>query len=137
MLHGLRYHGAFELNRDDLAPGAETYRSTDGQIRPLVAWPAEVDGIRVGYMERAGKKFMAVRVQFAEFDVVLGTPLALDKIRHMGGRRFSARPTIITDDLASTLLDDVLECNMPQADELALLINRVNQVRRGDGPFVI
>jgi hypothetical protein len=135
MRHGLMYHGAFERNFDRLGPGTSTYVSTDGTERPLPPWPSDVDGIRVGYMERAGKKFVAVRIQFEDHDVVLTEPLPIDPMRHLGNRRLSPHPTIITDDLASCLLDDTLELNPDQTDELARLINRVNQVRRGAGPI--
>ena len=37
---------------------------------------------------------------------------------------------MITDTIAETLLDDMIERNPEQQEELALLINRVNQVRR-------
>jgi hypothetical protein len=132
MTHGLMYQGAFERNYPLLAPGRSTFVATDGAEQPLPPWPDDVDGVRVGYMERRGKRFLAVRLQFAEFDLVLRNPVPLDKLRHLGGQRFAARPTRVSDDAASALLDDVLEQNPDQTRELALLINRVNQVRRGD-----
>ena len=136
MLHALMYQGAYERNYPTLAPGTSTYVSTDGSVRPLRPWPPEVDGVRIGYMERAGKKFFAVRLQFEEHDIVLQSPLPIDPIRHMGSRRFSAAPTVLPDDCASDLLDDVIAANPDQNTELALLLNRVNQVRRGNGPIV-
>lgn len=135
MRHGLMYQGAFEPNRPRLARGTTTYLSTDGTLRPLPDWPAAVDGVRIGYMERTGKKFVAVRIQFEEHDVILGEPLPIDPMRHLGSRRLSPEPTFITDDLASHLLDDALHLNPGQEEELARLINRVNQVRRGSGPI--
>ena len=132
MLHALIYHGSFELNRPKLASGASTYTSTDGQSHPLAKRPATVDGIIVGYMERAGKKFSAVRVRFEERDIVLGNAVSLDPMRHMGSKRFSAKPVVIDDEHVSQLIDDVLAQNPKQASELALLVNRVNHVRRGD-----
>ena len=132
MLHALVYQGSFELNFPKLVPGATTYLATDGAPRPLAARLASVDGIVVGYMERAGKKFLGVRLQFESGDIVLRNPVLLDPMRHMGNRRFTARPVVLDDDHASVLLDDVLAQNPDQQVELALLINRVNQVRRGD-----
>lgn len=132
MQHALMYHGSFEQNFEHLAPGMHSFRSTDGSERALPSWPASVDGVRFGYMEKSGKRFVAVRMQFDGHDIVLGTPVVLDPIRHLGSRRFSPEPTLITDDLASALLDDAIECNPEQNGEIALLINRVNQVRRGD-----
>jgi hypothetical protein len=131
MLHGYRYNGAFERNYPALKPGATTYLSTRGQECSLVPWPGDVDGLRVGYMEKRGKKFFAVRLQFEDYDIVLDVPLALDLTRHMGNKRFSPRPVTIGDDLASCLLDDIIAANTRQNYDLARLINRVNQVRGG------
>ena len=131
MQHGYMYQGGFEGNYPTLRPGATTYRTRDGATVPIPVWPDEVNGVRVGYMEKRGKKFFAVRLQFEMHDVVLGTPLAIDPFRHMGNRRFSAEATVVPDDFASALLDDIIEANPEQGEELALLINRVNQVRRG------
>jgi hypothetical protein len=131
MLHGLMYQGGFERNFATLEPGARSFRASDGEELELPDWPESVDGVRFGYMERRGRKFLVVRLQFDEHDIVLRTPVALDPLRHMGNQRFSARPTLLTDANASVLLDDVIECNPEQSTEIALLINRVNQVRRG------
>ena len=131
MRHGLMYQGGFEQNFATLAPGAHTFRTSDGTEQPLPGWPATVDGVRFGYMERRGRKFVVVRLQFDEHDIILRTSVALDRMRHMGNQRFAARPIHLTDASASALLDDVIECNSEQSTEIALLINRVNQVRRG------
>ena len=132
MRHALVYHGSFELNYDRLAAGASSYTATDGTSRPLERVPQSIDGLVVGYMERSGKKFSAVRLQFEDRDIVLRSPVALDPMRHMGNRRFSPRPVAIADDVASVLLDDIIAQNPDQQTELALLLNRVNHVRRGD-----
>ena len=132
MRHALVYHGSFELNFDRLAPGAASYTATDGSVRPIEKVPPNVDGVVFGYMERSGKKFTAVRVHFETHDVVLKNPIVIDPMRHMGNRRFSARPVPIQDDVVSSLLDDIIAANPGQQTELALLLNRVNQVRRGD-----
>jgi hypothetical protein len=132
MRHALVYHGSYELNFDSLESGATSYTATDGSARPLETPPASVDGVFFGYMERAGKKFTVVRVRFEEHDLALTNPLVLDPMRHMGNRRFSPRPVVIQDEFASALLDDILAANLDQQNELALLLNRVNHVRRGD-----
>src|SRR5215212_9923413 len=132
MRHALVYHGSFEGNYDRLAPGASSYAATDGGSRPLESAPASIDGVVFGYMERAAKKFTAVRLRFEDHDVVLRSPVVLEPMRHMGNRRFSPRPVVIQDDVASALLDDIIAANPDQQTELALLLNRVNQVRRGD-----
>jgi hypothetical protein len=132
MRHALVYHGSFELNFDQLAPGASSYTSTEGTVRPIDGPPASVDGVVFGYMERAGKKFIAVRLRFDDHDVVLRSPVVIEPLRHLGNRRFSAQPVVIQDEVASSLLDDIIAANPEQQTELALLLNRVNQVRRGD-----
>jgi hypothetical protein len=130
MRHALMYQGSFEENHASLAPGTNTFRGTDGTARDLPAWPNEADGLRIGYMEKAGKRFVAVRVQFEGQDIVLDTPVVIDQMRHLGSKRFSPEATIIPDDQAEALLNDLIEQNPEQADDLALLINKVNQVRR-------
>lgn len=131
MLHGYRYNGAFERNYAALRPGTDSYVSTRGQACDLEPWPPEVDGVRVGYMEKRGKKFFAVRLQFEDHDLVLENPVALDFSRHLGNKRLSPRPITVGDDLASLLLDDIIAANPRQDYDLASLINRVNQVRGG------
>lgn len=130
MHHGYMYGGSYELNYDGLTAGSERYRSTSGEDKALPIWPESVDGVRVWYMEKAGKKFYAVRLQFESHDIVLAHPVAIDPLRHMNNRRFSAQPTLVRDDQMTTLLDDVIRENPEAQPELAMLINRVNQVRR-------
>src|SRR4051812_45271567 len=134
MKPALVYQGAFELNFERLKPGATTYHATDGSSRPLAA--PSIDGLVVGYMEKTGKKFSAVRLRFEDRDIILKQPLLLEPMRHMGSRRFTPRPIFLDDELISTILDDVLAQNPGQQAELALLINRINQVRRGDRPTI-
>lgn len=130
MHHGLMYQGSFETNYDSLKPGVHSFRGTDGSEHRIPEWPADVNGVKVSYMEKSGKKFYAVRVQFDGHDIVLKNPVLLDTMRHLGNKRFAPEPTTISDEIAETLLDDLIEKNPEQQKELALLINRVNQVRR-------
>jgi hypothetical protein len=132
MVHALVYQGSFELNYPRLAFGATTYLATDGSVCQLATRPEAVDGLVIGYMERTGKRFSVVRLQFETRDIILRNAVVLDRLRHMGNRRFSGRPVILADDLVSTLMDDVLAQNPEQVAEIALLLNRVNQVRRGE-----
>jgi hypothetical protein len=124
------YQGAFELNYTGLQPGRSTYKSTEGDDRPLPAWPTKADGVRVGYMEKSGKKFFAVRVQYGNHDVVLENPVAIDSLRHMNNQRFSAEPTVVNDDGVSALLDDIIRDNPDKQAELAIMLNEINQIRR-------
>ena len=130
MHHAYMYNGAFEINYTTLRPGAKTYLSTEGEVRPLPVWPDKIDGVRVSYMEKSGKKFYAVRVQYDDHDIVLENPVALDPLAHMGNRRFAADPTLVGDDEASALLDAIIRDNPEKQPELAMMINRINQVRR-------
>jgi len=132
MRHAYMYSGAYELNYSDLQPHRTTYRSTDGAERPLPEWPEKIDGVRVAYMEKSGKKFFAVRVLYDDHDIVLENPVAIDPLRHMNNRRFSADPTLVGDDEASALLDDIIRDNPEKQPALAKMINEINQVRRAN-----
>jgi hypothetical protein len=134
MRHAYMYNGAFELNHTELHPGATTYKTTDGSARSLPPWPDKVDGVHIGYMEKTGKKFFAVRVQYEGYDIVLENPVSIDPLRHLNNQRFAAEPTIVTDDEASVMLDDIIRDNPSKQPELALMINRINQVRRAARP---
>jgi hypothetical protein len=119
MRHALRYHGAFERNFEGLQPGVRTFKGTDGAEHELPAWPPQADGIRVSYMEKAGKRFAAVRVEHGNTDVVLRNEVLIEPGRHMGyGQRFSPEPTEIGDEVARMLLDDIIAQNPDQRAEL-------------------
>ena len=85
-------------------------------------------------MEKSGKKFYAVRVQYDGHDVVVENPVYIDPLRHMNNRRFSAEPTQVDDDEASALLDDIIRENPEKQPELAMMINKINQIRRSARP---
>jgi hypothetical protein len=120
MRHCLIYHGGFERNFSNLKAGATTFEGTDGSEHRLADVPPEVNGVRVSYMEKSGKKFAAVRVQQGQNDVVLKNELLLDPARHMGhGKRFSPEPTVLDDEMMGTLLGDIMAKNPEQRNELA------------------
>jgi hypothetical protein len=129
MRHAFMYAGAFESNYVGLQPGADSYKSSEGDMRPL-NWPDKIDGVRVSYMEKSGKKFYAVRVQHDEHDIVLENPVHLEPSRHMNNRRLGPDPLTVTDDEASALLDDIIRDNPDKQAELAMMINRINTIRR-------
>jgi hypothetical protein len=91
--------------------------------------PLEVDGIVLGYMDRAGRAFAVVRVLFDSHDLILERPTQLATARHLGRQRLSAT-TVLNDTQASLLIDDVIECNPSQVMEIGSLLAAVNQVRR-------
>jgi hypothetical protein len=120
MHHCLIYQGGFERNFPKLKPGATTFQGTDGSEHQVPTKPADVDGVCVGYMEKAGKKFAAVRVQQGDNDVVLGHELVIDPAQHMGyGKRFSPEATVIDDEAMSALLGDIMGKNPDQRNELS------------------
>jgi hypothetical protein len=126
MTHGLMYSGAFETNFPNLKPGATTFVGSDGQEHDNQSWPAAVDGIRVWYMEKPGKHFVAVRVKDNTDDVVLPNPLLLEPSRHMGyGKRFSAEPTLVDDEIVTVLLTDMLTSNPELREKLRDIRNRI------------
>lgn len=120
MTHCYMYHGGFERNFSNLKPGATTFEGTDGASHQILPWPSGADGVCIGYMEKAGKKFMVVRVVHGSTDVVLPDPLVIDPARHMGhGRRFGAAPTLVDDDgILITVLEDVMKKNPGTANAL-------------------
>jgi hypothetical protein len=125
MRHCLMYHGGFERNFPNLKPGTTTFQGTDGVEHPLPETPPKCDGMRIFYMEKAGKKFAAVRVLFGSDDLVLKNELLLDPARHMGyGKRFSHEPTEINDEFAAVILEDMMQKNTDQRRALVQLRSR-------------
>lgn len=120
------YHGGFESNFSRMKSGASTFLGSDGSEHVIPPWPDEADGLRVGYMEKAGKRFVAVRVISDKDDVVLENELLIDPPSHMGyGNRFSPEPTIIEDDAAKQLLNDIIEKNPEQRAKLTAIRDRM------------
>ncbi len=114
------YHGGFERNFSRVAPGFSSFEGTDGKVHELPAWPSSADGLRFGYMEKAGKKFCVVRVLYGSDDIVLKNELAIDPGRHTGfGQRLGPEPTLVEDDaVALVLLEDIAKKNADAADAL-------------------
>ena len=120
MHHCLLYAGGFERNFPKLQPGATTFEGTDGSQHDLPAVPSDVDGVRVSYMEKPGKKFCAVRVQSGKNDIVLKNEVLIDPPTHMGyGKRFGHEPTIVEDEAMAALLADIMAKNADQKMQLA------------------
>ncbi len=84
MLHALMYVGGFERNFPTLTPSTDAFEGTDGKSHPYAPWPPGVDGLRVGYMEKKGKKFVAVRVADGTSDAVLANDLVMVPGQHFG-----------------------------------------------------
>ncbi len=127
MQHVIRFEGGFERNFAALRAGAGDYESEDGTRQHPAPWPAAADGLRFGFMEQRGKRFLAVRVRYGDEEIVLRHPVRLDPARHLGGRRFSARPIPLGDEPAGALFADIFDLNPEQRPELTALRGRVRR----------
>ena len=114
------YVGGFERNFPKLTTSTTSFDGTDGQPHPYQPWPASADGLRISYMEKHGKKFVAVRVADGKSDVVLKNELVMVPGEHFGyGTRLSGEPTLVEDDNAMLkLLEDITKKNMEVSAEL-------------------
>jgi hypothetical protein len=122
------YHGNYETNYGSLKAGASTFKGTDGAERPLPPWPNDVDGVRVGYMEKPGKHFTAVRVIHGDSDIVLKNAVIIDPMQHMEmGKRFSADATIVGDEPMLALLKQAAQSNPDQELELQDIRNKIKR----------
>src|SRR5215207_4391301 len=126
MRHALMYVGGFERNFRTLTPSTDAFEGSDGQLHPYAPWPPSADGLRVSYMEKAGKKFVAVRVADGTSDVVLANAMVLMPGEHFGyGVRLSAEPTLVEDDIAILkLLEDIIKKNVGSSAELLQIRSR-------------
>ena len=113
MRHALMYVGGFERNFPNLTTSATSFTGTDGKEHPYQPWPQSVDGLRVSYMEKHGKKFVAVRVADGQGDVVLQNEMVMVPGEHFGfGTRLSGEPTLVDDDIAMLkMLEDIIKKN--------------------------
>ena len=128
MSHAYMYHGGFESNFSLLKPGAMTMQGSDGSLHTLPAWPAEATGVRIGYMEKPGKRFVAVRVMFNKTDLVLKEEVLIDPILHLGaGKRFGAEPTVVASGPILALLDECIRKNPDRQAELNAIRNQVQK----------
>ncbi len=120
------YHGGFERNFGRLTSGFSSFEGTDGKVHQLPAWPPAANGLRFGYMEKAGKKFCVVRVLYDAEDIVLKAELVIDPGRHTGfGHRLGPEPTSVEDDaVALVLLEDAIKRNADSADALLKVRDR-------------
>jgi len=127
MQHVLRFEGGLERNFAARHARASEYEGDDGSRQRPAPWPAEADGLRFGFMEQRGKRFIAVRVRYGDEEIVLQHPVRLDPTRHLGGRRFSANPILLGDEPAGALLGDMLDLNPEQRPELTALRARIRR----------
>jgi len=114
------YVGGFERNFPKLTTATTSFDGTDGQPHPYEPWPPSADGLRVSYMEKHGKKFVAVRVADAMSDVVLKNEMVMVPGEHYGfGTRLSGEPTLVEDDNAMLkMLEDIIKKNVDVSADL-------------------
>ena len=114
------YVGGFERNFPKLSSTSTTFEGSDGQTHQYAPWPSSADGLRVSYMEKTGKKFVAVRVADGTSDVILPNEMVLVPGEHFGfGARLSGEPTLVEDNIAMLkMLEDIIKRNMGASDEL-------------------
>ena len=119
------YVGGFERNFSKLTPASTSFDGTDGQSHPYQPWPSSADGLRVSYMEKHGKKFVAVRVADGTSDVVLKNEMVMVPGEHFGfGTRLSGEPTLVEDNIAMLkMLEDIIKKNAESKDVSAELLN--------------
>jgi hypothetical protein len=127
MRHAIRYEGGYERNFSKLRPGATDFEGDDGARHKLPPWPKDTDGLRFGFMERQGKKFVAVRVQYGPADVVLPHDVAVERDIHLDGKRLGPEPIVLSDTAASALLGDVITANPEHRDALIAVRDGVRQ----------
>ena len=120
MRHALMYVGNFERNFPTLTTASTSFLGSDGQPHSYPAWPAGADGLRISFMEKAGKKFVAVRVADGTSDVVLKNELVLVPGEHFGfGVHLSGEPVSVEDNIAiMKLLEDIIKKNIDHSAEL-------------------
>jgi hypothetical protein len=91
----------------------ETYHLKNGSPRRLKI-PDRADGILFGCIGGGGpgsrEKFFATWAKYGETEVLVPTPLPLNRKRHMDGQGIFEYPDI-SDKAAGTLLDDLMEIN--------------------------
>jgi hypothetical protein len=120
MRHALMYVGSFERNFANLTNTSTSFTGSDGNAHNYPAWPATANGLRISFMEKAGKKFVAVRVADSVSDVVLVNELVLVPGEHFGfGVHLSGEPVNVEDNIAiMKLLEDIIKKNIDHSTEL-------------------
>lgn len=129
MRHALMYVGGFERNFRNLTSGSTTFEGSDGLSHPYPDWPSSADGLRISYMEKAGKKFVVVRVADNTSDVVVVNEMIMVPGEHFGfGARLSGEPTLVEDNIAILkLLEDLIKKNVDSSDALLLIRARFKE----------
>lgn len=133
MRHALMYVGNFEKNFPKLTTASTSFEGSDGQSHAYAPWPDGVNGLRVSFMEKSGKKFVAVRVSDGTSDVVLHNEMVLVPGEHFGfGVHLSGTPTVVEDNIAvMKMLEDITKKNVAHSDELLAIRARFKANAKG------
>lgn len=120
MRHALMYAGGFEKNFPKLTTATTSFEGSDGEQHAYAPWPEGVNGLRISFMEKAGKKFVVVRIADGSSDVVLHDEMVLVPGEHFGfGVHLHGTPTLVDDNIAiMTLLEDAIKRNVAHSAEL-------------------
>ena len=120
MRHALMYAGGFEKNFPKLTTATTSFEGSDGEQHAYAPWPEGVNGLRISFMEKAGKKFVVVRIADSSGDVVLHDEMVLVPGEHFGfGVHLHGTPTLVEDNIAiMTLLEDAIKRNVAHSDQL-------------------
>jgi hypothetical protein len=120
MKHAIGYLGHYDRDFADLKPGVRRYRRKDGTTGSVALRPRNVDGIFFGYLECAGKKFVAVRAEYGGHDVLVKNPVLLKPPRHTDRKGFGPNSSRFGGESAERLLADLISSNPGQAELLAI-----------------
>lgn len=120
MRHALMYVGAFERNFPNLTTASSSFQGSDGAMHAYPAWPSSANGLLISYMEKSGKKFVAVRVADGISDVVLRNEMVMVPGEHFSfGTKLSGEPTNVEDNIAMMkMLEDIIKKNIDDSTEL-------------------
>jgi hypothetical protein len=123
--NAIGYLGRFERSFGDLKPGVNEYLREDGSRGQVDERPQNVDGVFFGYMECDSKRFVAVRAEYEDDDIVLANPVPLQPQRHTDGKSFGPNPSRFGDESAERLLIDMIAKTPDQAQQLKRIAEKL------------
>src|SRR5437899_1829431 len=125
------YLGRYEDGFHRLQENPREYLREDAETAKVFQRPASVTGVFFGYLECPQRKFVAVRAQFEDIDVILQTRVTLDPPRHTDGKGFGPKSSLFGDESASRLLADMIAANPTAAVPLRQITERLDLLGPG------
>lgn len=107
-----------------------TYWRKDGSSGELEEVPDDLDGIYFGFMQTS-TGYLAVRVLYGSYDIVVNDPMPIEEPRHSDGKSFGPQMTACGDRSARNLLADLIARNSLQADDLLSVADQLGWVIPG------